>query len=358
MEFSFDRSRDSSARTATGSQTQSQPQQTAAPRPGPDLNTVDPSTVANERLRKAIERNRSKQAERDAQRPAQQAAAPRTEQSQGSFFSQSSHLSQEDQAHIAQQEALRESHRQANMEALRARENQQREHQQREAQKQAEYAAYAQQAQQAANTEREEHREQMRQEAKQQAPQMPPEAPPQATETQSPRARLRARMAGASRVAEANGTLNETVDTTPMPSKGTSVVSRRSVAKPEDTEFVPVKRTPKKVASQISYTTTSTRKKQKSMDPKYVNWLVKGSWIFCGLMVLRLIFATGGVTDFYSQKSAVSDRLGELGDIKKENMQLVREIERMRSDSGFQKKLVRDNLGFIAADEFLVLFPK
>lgn len=360
MEFSFDRSRDSSARRPD-SQTQSQPQansqQSAGPRPGPDLNTVDPSTIANERLRKAIERNRSKQAERDAQRPAQsfaqpqqqQQAAPQAEQQQGSFFSQSSHLSQEDQAHIAQQEALREANRQANMEAMRA----------REAQKQAEYAAYAQHAQQAANSEREEHREQMRQEAKQQAPQMPPEAPRAATESQSPRARLRARMAGAAKVAEANGTMNnENVDTTPMPSKGTSVVSRRSVAKPDDTEFVPVKRTPKKVASQISYTTTSTRKKQKSMDPKYVNWLVKGSWIFCGLMVLRLIFATGGVTDFYSQKGAVSDRLAELSDIKKENMQLVREIERMRSDAGFQKKLVRDNLGFIAADEFLVLFPK
>lgn len=363
MEFSFDRSRDAGARRPD-SQTQSQPQansqQSAGPRPGPDLNTADPSTIANERLRKAIERNRSKQAERDAQRPAQaqsfaqpqqQQQAPQAEQQQGSFFSQSSHLSQEDQAHIAQQEALREAHRQANMEAMRARE------QQKEAQKQAEYAAYAQHAQQAANSEREEHREQMRQEAKQQAPQLPPEAP-KAAEAQSPRARLRARMAGAAKVAEANGTMNDHVDTTPMPSKGTSVVSRRSVAKPEDTEFVPVKRTPKKVASQISYTTTSTRKKQKSMDPKYVNWLVKGSWIFCGLMVLRLIFATGGVTDFYSQKNSVADRIAELSDIKKENMQLVREIERMRSDTGFQKKLVRDNLGFIAADEFLVLFPK
>ncbi len=366
MEFSFDRSRDSSARRPD-SQTQSQPQnnsqQSAGPRPGPDLNTADPSTIANERLRKAIERNRSKQAERDAQRPAQsfaqpqQQSAPQAEQQQGSFFSQSSHLSQEDQAHIAQQEALREAHRAANMEAMRARENQQREQQQREAQKQAEYAAYAQHAQQAANSEREEHREQLRQEAKQQAPQLPPEAP-KAADTQSPRARLRARMAGAAKVAEANGTMNDHVDTTPIPSKSTSVVSRRSVAKPEDTEFVPVKRTPKKVASQISYTTTSTRKKQKSMDPKYVNWLVKGSWIFCGLMILRLIFATGGVTDFYSQKGAVADRLAELSDIKKENMQLVREIERMRSDAGFQKKLVRDNLGFIAADEFLVLFPK
>lgn len=358
MEFSFDRSRESQARS--GSQTQSQPQQSAAqpsaaPRPGPDLNTIDTSTIANERLRKAIERNRSKQAERDAQRPAPVQAAPaqprqeaQPQHEQGSFFSQSSHLSQEDQAHIAQQEALREAHRQANMEAIAA----------REAQKKAEYAQYAQQAQQAANAEREMPREVPR-ETPREIPRQ--EAPPvqeaQAEPVQSPRARLRARMAGAASMAAANEAT--THEAPPMPPKSTGLVSRRSVAKPEDTEFVPaVKRTPKKVASQISYTTSSTRKKQKSMDPKYVTWLVKGSWIFCGLMVLRLIFATGGVTDFYSQKSTVAERVSELSDIKKENMTLVREIERMRSDAGFQKKLVRDNLGFIAADEFLVLFPK
>lgn len=263
MEFSFDRSKDSHLRRPEEtSAAQPQPAQThsSGPRPGPDLNTVDPSTIANERLRKAIERNRAKQGIRSPQPTAQQAAQPESppepQQEQASFFNQ------------------------------------------------------------------------------------PPQAEqPQYQETATPRAR-------------------ERVVTPPPPPRSTSVVSRRSVAKPDDTEFVPVKRTTRKVASQISYTTSSTRKKSKSLDPKYTGWLVKGSWIFCAIMVLRLIFAAGGVTDFYSQKTSVSERLAELSDIKKENMQLVREIERMRSDIGFQKKLVRDNLGFIAADEFLVLFPK
>ena len=308
MEFSFDRSKESQVDTNSH---------------------VDTSTIANERLRKAIERNRLKQADRDAQRPAQE--------QQASLFSQPPHLSQEDIAHIAQQEVLREAHRKANMEAAAERENE------RQAKKQAEYAQYAQQAQQVANSEKE----------------MPIVTPPvqeaQAEATQSPRARLRARMAGAATMAAANE--NQNIDSQ-IPLKSTGLVSRRSVGRPDDTDFVPVKRTPKKVASQISYTTTSTRKKQKSMDPKYLSWLVKGSWIFCGVMVLRLIFASGGVTDFYLQKSSVAERIKELSDIKKDNMTLVREIERMRSDAGFQKKLVRDNLGFIAADEFLVLFPK
>ncbi len=145
------------------------------------------------------------------------------------------------------------------------------------------------------------------------------------------------------------------------PLRPTSVV-RRSVAKPEDAEFVPVKRTTRKVASQINYTTSNstsgTRKKAKTLDPKYTDYLVKACWVFCGIMILRLIFATGGVTDYYDQKQSLNERSNELKSIKNENMQLVMEIERMRSDIGYQKKLVRDNLGFIASDEFLVLFPK
>ena len=266
MEFSFDRSK--------GAQAQSNAQSVDGPRPGPDLNSVDPSTIANERLRKAIERNRAKQAERDFARP----AAPKQ------------HYEAPPQTNTTQ-----ENHQQASFFANAA------------AAAQAQANMHAQHSQD----------------------QTPLQEAPRARENIRPRS--------------------------------TSVVSRRTTAKPDDTEFVPVKRTPRKVAAQISYATGSAstlRKKNKSMDPKYVTWFVKGSWIFCALMVLRLIFAAGGVTDYYSQKSSVNARADELKDIKKDNMSLVREIERMRSDVGFQKKLVRDNLGFIASDEFLILFPK
>ena len=247
MEFSFDRSKDA--------QPPKTEQVASGLRPGPDLNTVDPSTIANERLRKAIERNRAKQVEREAQapsspppRPTQVRASTGTPHEQNSFFSHTE----------AAKETTRENTRETTSEA---------------------------------------------------------------------------------------------------PSRSTSMI-RRSVAKPEDTEFVPVKRSTRKVASQINYTTTTSRKKSKPIDPKYLSYLVKGSWIFCGILILRLIFAAGGVTDYYAQKASVNARVSELVSIKKENMQLVQEIERMRSDIGFQKKLVRDNLGFIASDEFLVLFPK
>lgn len=234
MEFSFDRSNEPA------------PLQNGTQSTTPD-DGIDTSTISNERLRKAIEKNRARQAERNRTHP---------------------HL----------------------------------------------------EARQAAP----EHQQTIKEET---APQSPP-----------PRPRAQER----------------THTTTP---KAEAVVTRRSVARPDEADFTPVKRTPRKVASQISYT-TSSRKKSKPMDPVLAGYLVKGCWIFCMVMILRLIFADGGVTDFYSQRSFHSDRLTELDRIKKENMQLVHEIERMQTDSAFQKKLVRDNLGFIAADEFLILFPK
>jgi cell division protein FtsB len=75
-------------------------------------------------------------------------------------------------------------------------------------------------------------------------------------------------------------------------------------------------------------------------------------------MLVRLFFSQGGILDFYDQSKVLTDKKLELEQIRSENMALTREISRMQSDTGYQKKIVRDNLGFIAQDEFLILFPK
>jgi cell division protein FtsB len=256
LEFSFDRSNGTQS-TGPSAKPQTPPQPTQQAQSAPSDDGIDTSTITNERLRKAIEKNRVRQAERNRTNP--QAAGQQQYTEQASLFDK-----QQQQKQTQNDEPVSQSP------PLRPR------------------------AQERAHT----------------------EAP-----------------------------------------KAATVVTRRSVARPDEAEFTPVKRTPRKVASQISYTTTS-RKKSKPMDPTLVGYLVKGCWIFCVVMILRLIFANGGVTDFYSQRSLYNDRLTELDRIKKENMQLVHEIEHMQTDTSFQKKLVRDNLGFIAADEFLVLFPK
>ena len=262
MEFSFDRSKESLPNNNSA-----QAGSTGV-KAGPDLNSVDPSTIANERLRKAIERNRAKQAARDSgvqaqaqapqQAPAHEAQTSSLPHEQPSFFSKAQTENVESRSTPPLHDSQQENH---------------------------------------------------------------------------------------------NIHYNQEL-------RSSQVVSRRTVARPEETEFVPAKRPARKLASQVSYATGASKRKSREVDSKYLEYLVKGCWIFCGIMVLRLLFADGGVTDFYSQKKTMNEKLDELNNIKKENMQLVREIERMKFDVSFQRKLVRDNLGFIASDEFLILFPK
>lgn len=264
MEFSFDRSNETHLRNTTQSRPEPKvaPVQ-AAPKEAPHDDGIDTSTIANERLRKAIERNRARQAERNRQA----AAVNPSQATAAQNFSQTGPSQEQASLFDRPQEKVQETIQQE----------------------------------------------------------------PERVTPSRPKAEER---------------------------RATTAVTRRTVARPNEADFTPAKRAPRKVSSQISYTTTSSRKKSKPLDPKLLGYLVKGCWVFCGIMVLRLVFAHGGVSDYYSQRSLHNERLGELDRIKKENMQLVREIERMKTDMVFQKKLVRDNLGFIASDEFLVLFPK
>ena len=192
------------------------------------------------------------------------------------------------------------------------------------------------------NRQRQKEREEREQREQATQPQFKTQPPPPPFEQQVNQAQ-----------AQANSRVEE-IEDEPIIEKPT----RRTVARPHDTEFVTVKRTTKKVAPALNYHTTSNRKKSKPLDPAIVSFLTKCAWFFAGFLFLRLVFAKGGVTDFYSQHKVLTQKQSELKQIKDENMQLVREIERMHTDAGYQKKLVRDNLGFIASDEFLVLFPK
>jgi cell division protein FtsB len=282
LEFSFDRSKRSDS--------QSRPEGSAASSSeNTQTDEVDTSTISNERLRKAIERNRARQKEREAQSGTQ----PRS-----SAWAQH-------QAHVAS----------ANQEKV----------------------------EKVERTEKPEdvHVQSTLFEGSRAEREIPREMPREMPKAQE---RIHA----------------ENIDEEPRPKVVPPVATRRAPARPHDTEFTPVKRTPRKAASQVSYSTSSasSSRKSKPVDPNIINYLVKGSWIFCGFLILRLIFSQGGVIDYFSQRKTLNSRYEELAKIKSENMQLVHEIERMQLDASYQKKLVRDNLGFIAEDEYLILFPQ
>lgn len=130
---------------------------------------------------------------------------------------------------------------------------------------------------------------------------------------------------------------------------------------------------PRKPPAPVSYSKRSTalvkakpRVKAKSpkrrsnlSKPLNVNdTVVKVFWAVCGVLVLRLIFSGGGVVDYYERNAHLNERVYEKERILVENEALRGEIELIKVNNAHQKKLVRDHLGFIAADEFLILFAK
>lgn len=116
---------------------------------------------------------------------------------------------------------------------------------------------------------------------------------------------------------------------------------------------------------------TPIKRKPRKAPPakvKYLGWfdwkgLSRGeivsrlSWIFCFSMVLRLIFMDQGVIDFVKMENRLSSREAILKEILNENKDIMNEIDLIKNNPSYQKKLVRDHLGAISSDEYLILFP-
>uniref|UniRef100_UPI003569388A FtsB family cell division protein n=1 Tax=Halobacteriovorax sp. TaxID=2020862 RepID=UPI003569388A len=149
-------------------------------------------------------------------------------------------------------------------------------------------------------------------------------------------------------------------ETTKAPSSTT--VTRRTVGKPDEAEFLtPVRKAVAKSPAKVGYTSAKRKvntKSKKNTDKSLVSYLVKFGWAFCTFLLFRLVFSGGGVMDYYSSLNLLEDKQYEQQRIIKENKQLALEIKKIGKNSMYQKKLVRDNLGFIAKDEYLILFPR
>jgi cell division protein FtsB len=85
-------------------------------------------------------------------------------------------------------------------------------------------------------------------------------------------------------------------------------------------------------------------------------WARKLGWILCAIIFVRLIFSSGGLIDFYSKNNVYKSFEAELAGYETENSGLKEEIQKISNSSTYQKKLVRDHLGFISKEEFLILF--
>ncbi len=131
----------------------------------------------------------------------------------------------------------------------------------------------------------------------------------------------------------------------------------------DEEEVEPVIRKPqKKAPAKINYIKKEKQKARPSFsfgeETKVSRGLVYFGWAFCLFLVLRLTFAGGGIIDNIKKASVLSDKKDELTFTEQENIALGKEIGLIEKNAAYQKKLVRDNLGFIASDEYLVLFQE
>jgi cell division protein FtsB len=100
----------------------------------------------------------------------------------------------------------------------------------------------------------------------------------------------------------------------------------------------------------------SLRNKQRLFH--FASWS-KVTWA-CSLIltvgVIRLGFVNHGIYDYWVKSRVISDRAEYARQLFQENKQLENEIIRLSTDHKYLKFLVREHLGLIAKDEYLILF--
>lgn len=111
---------------------------------------------------------------------------------------------------------------------------------------------------------------------------------------------------------------------------------------------------PKKKRSSAKKTKVRRAKSNKLSMPLWK----KALWGFFAFLILRLVFMQGGVIDFYKMRESIAGKEHELALLEQDNANIQNEIKKIKSDASYQKQLARENLGVIARDEFLVVFPR
>lgn len=100
------------------------------------------------------------------------------------------------------------------------------------------------------------------------------------------------------------------------------------------------------------------KSKWENFKGNFLGYVVKLMWIFSIVLFLRLVFAERGVLEYYFRRKKVQEKMDTLDKQVFENKKLKKEIERIERDMTYQKSLVRNNLGFIAEDEFIIVLPE
>ena len=95
-----------------------------------------------------------------------------------------------------------------------------------------------------------------------------------------------------------------------------------------------------------------------SDKPKWLRVIIKGSYtlLFCYLLIV--VFGERGAFDYYLRKSDLTNLKNEITQTNKDIGDIIFELNQIQNSTSYQRKMVRDYLGYISKDEHLVIFPE
>jgi cell division protein FtsB len=135
--------------------------------------------------------------------------------------------------------------------------------------------------------------------------------------------------------------------------------TRRSVAtNVSDIEFAEPRRRNNKRANGPKVNYVKSVKKKRAHKRKFEWSWMKFGWMICGALMLRLVLMDGGLIDYNSMENTLENKEYDLTLLRQDNVELIKEIHKIKTSPSYQRKLAREHLGVIAKDEYLVLFAK
>ena len=75
-------------------------------------------------------------------------------------------------------------------------------------------------------------------------------------------------------------------------------------------------------------------------------------------MMLFIVFGENGLTDLYKLKMEKDNLSKKSDELKKKNLSLYREIERLKNDPGYVEDVARKELGVIGKDDVIIKVKK
>lgn len=132
---------------------------------------------------------------------------------------------------------------------------------------------------------------------------------------------------------------------------------RKSVGRPENIQFTNQRvNKPDGISSFVNRTSFLSQNSKWAEALK--KWAGRAGWVFCLFLIFRLAFGDRGVMNYYGRKGTYRNYVHHFENLQKENLSIRDEIKIIKTDRRYQKKLIRDFLGYISKDEYLILFAK